>query len=82
MRPTDTQKPPGTQDRTATMSCFAQRYATAAPAATACTRARVAVGGTRGNALMANGSWSIRSAFVMPTTDHKHEPRRLTVIPT
>ncbi len=31
---------------------------------------------------MANGSWSIRSSFVVPTTDHKHEPRRLTVIPT
>jgi hypothetical protein len=32
---------------------------------------------------MANGSWSIGSCFVVPTTDHKHEPpRRPTVIPT
>ena len=55
---------------------FAQRYGTAA-AATSRVREASRFG------LMANGSWSIRSCFVMPTTDHKHvPPRRLTVIPT
>jgi len=68
-----------TTDRITTMNCFAQRTATAAPAAPASTRARVVA---RGTGLVANGSWSIRSSFVMPTTDHKYEPRRLTVIPT
>jgi hypothetical protein len=62
--------------RISTMNALAQRHGTAALAAP---RAREAA---RFEGLMANGSWSIRSCFVVPTTDHKYEPRRLTVIPT
>ena len=41
-------------------------------------RARVAYG----NGLMALGSWSIRSCFTVPTTDHKAmSPGRSEVIP-
>jgi hypothetical protein len=59
-----------------TMQTFTQRYGTAA-AATSRAREASQFG------LMANGSWSIRCGFVVPTTDHKHErPRRPTVIPT
>lgn len=58
------------------MHADAKRYETANPAAT---RARVA---THGFGLMANGSWSIGSCTIVPTTDHKQPPRRPTVIPT
>ena len=58
------------------MQTFARRYETAP---TAAARARVA---THAFGLMANGSWSIGSCTVVPTTDHKQPPRRPTVIPT
>jgi len=59
------------------MQTVARTYAMA-PMAT--TRARSA---SRAFGLVANGSWSTRPCFIVPTIDHKHErPRRPTVIPT
>jgi len=58
------------------MQTFTQRYGTAAAAIS-----RVREASRFG--LMANGSWSIWSCTVVPTTDQKHVPsRRPTVIPT
>jgi hypothetical protein len=58
------------------MQSFAKRYGTAAMAAPRAGEA------ARVKGLMANGSWSIRCRFVVPTTDHEIGPRRLTVLPT
>jgi len=53
------------------------RYRTATQAA-----ARARVASSPGFGLMANGSWSIGTCTIVPTTDHKQPPRRPTVIPT
>ena len=58
------------------MHSLAKRYGTAAMAAPRAGEA------ARVQGLMANGSWSVPSCFIVPTTDHEIGPRRLTVLPT